>query len=313
MDYVATNLGWNTRYGRPGAQYPAVLFYGQFFDGGLPKIVEAHYEAERLLPVRGLNAVGSDMPELKQLFRTHKAYASAELDQIYSAKALGAAKKFEADTVESGVFINNGPDANGEPTFTFQPLDLRAQFAPGFGVVCSDIDGDGNADIFIAQNLSATHPELPRFDGGLSVLLLGDGRGGFTPVEPLRSGIAEPGDGRACVLADLNDDDWPDLALTVNGKPMSAFTNDGKHEDRAMLRVELPAGAAGARVTVECAGLPPQTAELAVGGGCASQGPPLLWFGLGTGSHAGKISVRWPNGKMSMQEISGTRVKLAAP
>ncbi len=313
MDYVATNLGWNTRYGRASSRYPGVLFYGQFFDGGLPKIVEAHYEADRLLPVRGLNAAGTDMPELKQLFRTHKAYATADLEQIYSAKALAAAKKFEVDTFESGVFINHGPDANGEPTFTFHPLDLRAQFAPGCGVVCSEVDGDGNADIFIAQNLSATHPELPRFDGGLSVLLLGDGRGGFTPVEPLRSGITEPGDGRACVLADLNGDDWPDLAVTLNGRPVSAFTNSGKHDGRAMLRVELPANAAGASVTVACAGLPPQTSELAVGGGCGSQGPPLLWFGLGTGPRAGNIVVRWPNGKTSMQEISGTRMKLAAP
>ena len=77
-----------------------------------------------------------------------------------------------------------------------------------------------------------------------------------------------------------------------------------------MLRVELPAAAAGARVTVECAGLSPQIAELAIGGGCASQGPPLLWFGLGTGAREGKIAVRWPNGKISEEKFSGTRIKL---
>ena len=313
MDYVATNLGWNTRYGRPSAQRPGVLYYGQFFDGGLPKIVEAHYEGDRLLPMRGLNSSAAEMPELKQLFKTHRAFASADLEKIYSAKSLPAAEKFEADTFESGVFINNGNDANGEPTFTFRPLDLRAQFAPGFGVICSDVDGDGNADIFIAQNQGGTHPELPRFDGGVSLLLLGDGKGGFAPVEPLRSGIVEPGDGRACVLTDLDGDDWPDLAVTLNGGPVSAFTNSGKHDGRAMLRVELPAGAAGARVTVECAGLAPQTAELAVGGGYASQGPPLLWFGLGSGAREGKIAVRWPNGKTSEEKFSGTRLKLKTP
>ena len=272
--------------------------------------MEAHYEGERVVPWRGLNVAAAEMPELKQLFRTHKAYALAELDQIFSAKSLAAAKRLEADTFESGVFINNGPDATGEPAFTFQPFDVRAQFAPGFGVVCSDVDGDGNADIFIAQNQGGTHPELPRFDGGLSVLLRGDGKGGFAPVEPLRSGIVEPGDGRASVLADLNGDDWPDLAVTVNGGPVSAFTNSGEHDGRAMLRVELPAGAAGARVLIECAGLPPQTAEFSVGGGYGSQGPPLLWFGLGSGKREGKISVRWPNGKTSTEDFSGTRLKL---
>ena len=275
--------------------------------------MEAHYEGDRLVPMRGLNASAAEMPELKQLFKTHRAFASAELDQIYSAKALAAAAKFEADTFESGVFINGGPDANGEPTFTFQPLDLRAQFAPGFGVVCSDVNGDGNADIFIAQNQSGAHPELPRFDGGVSLLLLGDGKGGFAPVEPLRSGIVEPGDGRACVLADVDGDDWPDFAVTVNGGSTSAFANSGKHDGRAMLRVELPAGAAGARVTVACDGLEPQIAELAVGGGYASQGPPLLWFGLGSGAQEGTVSVRWPNGKTSEEKFSGTHLKLKTP
>ena len=312
MDYVATNLGWNTRYGRATSRYPGVLFYGQFFDGGLPKIVEAEYGGERLVPRRGLNVAAMEMPELKQLFRTHKAYATADLDQIYSAKALAAAAKFEADTFESGVFINNGLDANGEPTFTFRPLDLRAQFAPGFGVVCSDVDGDTHADIFLAQNQGGTHPELPRFDGALSVLLRGDGSGGFAPVEPLRSGIVESGEGRACVLSDIDGDDWPDLAVGVNGGPLSAFLNSGKYNGSAMLRVELPAGAAGARVRVSGDAMPAQTAELALGGGYASQGPPLLWFGLG-GLRAGIISVRWPNGKTSEQTFSGTRVKLVAP
>ena len=66
MDYVATNLGWNTRYGRASLQRPSVLFYGQFFDGGLPKIVEAHFESDKMLPTRGLNVAATEMPELKQ-------------------------------------------------------------------------------------------------------------------------------------------------------------------------------------------------------------------------------------------------------
>ena len=63
-------------------------------------------------------------------------------------------------------------------------------------------------------------------------------------------GSAQPHE-LAVVAAHL---DLPALAVTVNGQPMSAFTNSGKHDGRAMRRVELPAGAAGARVTVECAG-----------------------------------------------------------
>jgi enediyne biosynthesis protein E4 len=312
MDYVATNLGRNTRYRQPDEQHPIRIYYGQFFDGGLPKIVEAHYEGDRLVPMRGLNVCAMAMPELKEKFRTHRAYAGATIKEIYTAKSLEAAQAFEANTCESGVFINDGPNAAGEPAFHFKPLPLPAQFSPGFGVICNDLDGDGNADIYLVENQRATYPELAPFDGGVSQLLLGDGHGEFTPVEPRRSGLIEPGDAKACTLADLNVDDWPDLAISVNNQALDAFIHRGIG-DRGMLRVELPTGAAGARVTVRVGELPPQTAELAIGGGYASQGPPLLWFGLGSSKSAGEIAVRWPDGKLTHQAFSGTRVRMMAP
>jgi hypothetical protein len=80
-----------------------------------------------------------------------------------------------------------------------------------------------------------------------------------------------------------------------------------------MLCVELPAGAAGARVTVQADKLALQMAELAIGGGYASQAPPLLWFGLGSGKPAGEITVRWPDGNETRQPLTGTRVRIAAP
>jgi hypothetical protein len=92
LDYVATNLGRNTRYGQPDELHPIRIYYGQFFDGGLPKIIEAHYEGERLLPMRGLNISAMAIPELKEKFRTHRAYAGETLEEIYTAKSLEAAQ-----------------------------------------------------------------------------------------------------------------------------------------------------------------------------------------------------------------------------
>ena len=78
-------------------------------------------------------------------------------------------------------------------TYRFEPLPRLAQIAPLQGMVAGDFDGDGHADIYAVQNSYAPIPSVGRFDGGLSQLLRGDGRGHFTPVPPAESGLVVPG------------------------------------------------------------------------------------------------------------------------
>ena len=294
IDFVVTNLGLNTRY-HATPEYPAVLYYGEFDDSGTHHLVEAYYENGVLLPVRGKSCVAAAIPSVAARFATFASYARASLADIYPAPLLERARRFEANTLESGVLLNDGAGH-----FQFRPLPRLAQAAPGFGVVLTDIDGDGVPDLYLAQNFFSPQPETGRMDGGLSLLLRGNGDGTFTPIPPKRSGLLVPGDAKSLVVTDLNGDGWPDFVVGVNdGEPM-AFENRGASKNRVVnVRLAGRPGnptAIGARVTLTRTDGQTQTVEAYAGGGYLSQSSAVLTFGLGETNQVKAIRVRWPNG-----------------
>jgi len=297
IDYVVTNFGLNTRY-EATAEAPCRLYYGDFAGSGDPQIVEATVARAGLLPLRGKSALENAIPSLKERFPTHQSFASALLPDLLGAQQLDTAYRLEVNTLESGVLLNHG-----KARFAFHPLPRLAQIAPAFGVVASDFDGDGNADLFLAQNCHGPQRETGRMDGGVSLLLLGRGDGTFDPVWPSRSGLTVPGDAKSAVATDLNGDGWLDLVVGVNDGALRAFENRGSKTRRTLV-VKLQGGpgnptAVGARVVVHLNGGVKQTAEVYAGGGYLSQSSSPLLFGLGPAGQVERVDVHWPNGQSS--------------
>ncbi len=59
-----------------------------------------------------------------------------------------------------------------------------------------DFDGDGNLDVIINGNDWGTEVTVGRYDALNGLLLSGDGKGNFTPLSILESGIYIPGNGK---------------------------------------------------------------------------------------------------------------------
>ena len=142
IDYVVTNFGLNTKY-HATAEKPTLLYYGDFDGTGNMNLIEAEFEDESLFPVRGRSCSSNAIPSLRQKFDSYKSFALAELDEIYETQRLENAHRFAATTLESGVLINDGSGR-----FEFRPLPRLAQVAPSFGVVLTELDGDGHCDLF---------------------------------------------------------------------------------------------------------------------------------------------------------------------
>ena len=97
-----------------------------------------------------------------------------------------------------------------------QPLPRLAQASPGFGVALTEINGDAYCDLYLVQNFFGPQVETGRMDGGIGVLLLGQGDGSFVPVPADQSGLVVPGDAKALAVTDINGDSQPDMLVARN-------------------------------------------------------------------------------------------------
>ena len=92
MDYAVTNYGSNTKYKPKGINKPIRIFYGDFDGTGQSTIVEAKYENDVLLPVRGRSCSSHAMPFLLDKFNTFDSFARASLNEIYTPQKLDSSK-----------------------------------------------------------------------------------------------------------------------------------------------------------------------------------------------------------------------------
>lgn len=306
IDLIAGNFGLNTKY-KASAERPELLFYGDLDGSGKKNIVEAKFEKDVLYPVRGLSCSSHAMPDIRKRLPTFRAFAGASLKDIYGER-LDSALRLECNTLESGMFLNDG-----KGRFTFKPLPREAQISPVFGISLTDVNGDGHCDCCLVQNFYSPQIETGRMNSGLGQLLLGDGKAGWTVVAPRLSGIIVPGDARALVAVDPDDDGRPDFIAAMNNGPAVTLTNAAPATVRRLtVRLHGPKGnlsAVGARVRLTCGGSPAQTVEVSAGGGYLSQQSPRLFFGLGNETARATLEIRWPDGRASTHEVDAvTRV-----
>jgi hypothetical protein len=193
MDLVVGNVGLNTKYHATIAE-PTLLYAGDLDGSGRDQIVEAQYENGKIYPVRGRSKLAYSFPWIPRKFPTYDSYSRATVADIFPAGHLASAQRLEANELASGVY-HQKPDG----TFEFKPLPSMAQISPINGILVRDFEGSGVPDVYCAGNNYGPEPSTGRFDGGVSILLRGDGHGGLTPVPPWKSGLLAFGDVRAAV------------------------------------------------------------------------------------------------------------------
>ena len=294
IDYIAGNVGLNTKY-HANPEHPTGIYYVDIEGDGRPQVIESEYEGDKLYPVRGRSCSSRAMPSLKGKFPTFHDFGAALLPEIYPTEKLAGALHLTASELASGVFLNDG---HGH--FTFRPFPRLAQTAPIFGTAAADFNGDGLVDIVAVQNFAGPQVETGRFDGGISLLLLGDGVGGFTPATAQQSGICIPGEGRGVALGDWDHDGRPGLVITRTNEAVLALTPREAANGRAFA-VKLTgapgnADAIGARVTVQFKDGTAQVTELQAGSGYLAQSEPLAFFSYAAGNTPTAINVTWPDG-----------------
>jgi len=303
-DYLVGNFGLNTKY-QASTTKPEIMYYGDFEGNGKKRIIEAKYENGICLPHRGLGCSSGAMPMVKQKLPTYHQFALTSLQDIYTEDRINDAELFEINNLASGILINK-TDKKGKVRLEFQPLPRIAQASPIFGSAVCDINGDGNLDLYVVQNFYGPQRETGYMDGGVSLLLLGNGTGQFESVAPAISGLLVPGDATSLTIGDLNQDQRPDFIAGVNSRNLKIFLNQTQSKSMAIRISDLSEGQnhIGAKVSVNFSDNSIQLHEVSAGGGYLSQSAPVVFIGEGTSQRKVKsIHIRWPDGLIKKFEV----------
>ena len=217
LDLVCGNIGWNSKFhGTP--DHPVHLFWNDFDGNGRGDIVLAKDHKGELVPVRGRECSSQQCPMILDRFATYDAFANADLGSIYGQEKLGEALHLQARHMTSCVLINEG---NGR--WRARELPMEAQRSPIMGTAVADWNGDGHPDLVIAGNHWGAEVETIRYDGGVGMLLLGDGQGGFKPVATRNSGIFAWNNAKDVLLLPLGTAGTPAVVVANNNAPLQVF------------------------------------------------------------------------------------------
>ena len=169
-----------------------------------------------------------------------------------------------ADLLVANYGRNRAYHNNGDGTLSdvSQELGLDAQ-GMNTSLALADLDQDGDLDLYVVNYLAsidvcrdrrgevfACHPSM--FQAEQDLLFENQGNGRFLDVTA-ESGVKAPdGKGLGIVVADLDNDTWPDIYIANDSTPNFLFRNLGRRvsgEAKSSLRFEECALASGAAVS----------------------------------------------------------------
>ena len=193
IDYVAGNLGLNSRY--TASEEEPISVYAKDFDanGSIDPIM-FYYLNGKKYPTHGRDELINQLPYMRHRFKRYSDYGKTTFDEFFKEGELNDALVLTNYELRSSYIENLG-----DGKFELSPLPIEAQFAPINGIISKDFNGDGNTDLLVVGNSYATEKNVGRYDATIGNYLQGDGQGNFKPVEVNSSGFFVDGNAKAMV------------------------------------------------------------------------------------------------------------------
>ncbi|MFL5502094.1 MAG: VCBS repeat-containing protein [Gemmatimonadaceae bacterium] len=189
-DFIVANLGLNSRL-QAGESRPVTMYVKDFAQNGFLQQVITYDNGGKRYPLALRDELMRSIPPLRTRYTNYKDFAKQTITDVFPGEELDGAVVKNVYTFASSLVRNNG-----DGTFTMVPLPLEAQIAPMYGMLATDLDGDGKTDLLMAGNFEGVKPEIGSLTAGYGIVLRGDGKGHFAPVRELKSGFMVPGQAR---------------------------------------------------------------------------------------------------------------------
>ncbi len=196
IDYVVGNMGTNNLM-KPSLIHPYEIIAGDLDKNGTFDLIPFAFFSDvdgikRSYSYFGKDEVAKQLNATRSRFTNYSEFAKANKDNLLLTEERQNSLSLKMNFSESAYIENKG---NGK--FTLKALPILAQFSAVNGIQVFDFTGDGFPDILISGNNYGNEPGIGRYDASNGLLLAGDGKGNFNPIE--NSGFYAPGDAKALV------------------------------------------------------------------------------------------------------------------
>ena len=189
IDFAAGNLGLNSRL-KASETKPLKMILGDLDGNGSSDHIIVYFNGERSYPFASRDQLVKQLPYLKKKFLKYKDYRDVKVEDIVSPALRNQTTELQIEELQSLILLNN---SNG---FLIKPMPVEAQLSPIEVIYADDLNNDGFLDLLLAGNLSAVQTELGPYDASMGLVLTGNGKGDFNPVQPMRSGFIVKGEAR---------------------------------------------------------------------------------------------------------------------
>lgn len=229
IDYVVGNLGLNNAY-KVGFEQPVKVFGKDLDENGSVEALTFCYTATsdgtvKLCPVHFWDELNQQSPRFRRQFSRYKEFSKATMETLLSKKDLEGGLLLEAN-YSSTSYIEN----LGAGKFKISALPVSAQVATVNGITPIDVNEDGNMDIMMIGNNFGNEVFAGRYDAFTGLVLLGDGKGKFTPIPSAKSGFYVPNDAKSLVKIFVNDQEL--VLASQNRDSLKVFANRNNQAEK---------------------------------------------------------------------------------
>lgn len=238
IDYIIGNLGLNTRH-KASPTEPLCIYAKDFDKNGRLDPVMCYYAGGKnyIYPTR--DEMIKQIAAMRVRFQSYQDFASVTFEESFTKEELSDALVVKSECFESSYLENKG-----KGKFERKALPLQCQFAPIFGMLTGDYNGDGHADVLITGNSYSTEVSTGAYDAMTGILLAGDGKGHFKTLASNTSGFKADGDSKGIALLHTKADANIILSANNNGdlKTYSVTANNmsyavtGKNDAYAIIQ-----------------------------------------------------------------------------
>jgi hypothetical protein len=199
LDLIGGNHGRNSIF-KASADHPVNMWVGDLAGNGMIQQILSYPKEGGDYPVALRHDLIAEIPRLAEKYPDYASYGGQTVQQLFTQAELSNVLKLEATELRSMIFWNEADGFRGEP------LPVRAQLAPMYGIHLADLTGDGADEILMGGNLYDVKPQAGPYDASRGVVI-GYKNGKIGSYSPELSGIHTNGEIRGIRELQIGGDD----------------------------------------------------------------------------------------------------------